>query len=277
MTWSSWYDDALEILRMEYGDRESRSILRILKEDLNIASDSLSDGEYKLLKKCLGRLMQHEPVQYITGLSYFLELKLKVTRHVLIPRPETEELTYSAIQYLKSKSIQIPKVLDVGTGSGAIALALKMNFPDANVTAVDKSLKALDVAQYNAGKLNLSVDFVELDFLDPFQWSKIAGLWDLIISNPPYIPQSEMEMMTSNAKQYEPKMALFTEDVDGLEFYHALAQYSHEHLEKGGLLIVEINEYRSAQTILVFENAGYKTEVNNDLSGKPRTLMAYKK
>ncbi len=220
-------------------------------------------------KKGMYRLESGEPLQYVLGKSTFLGLELKVDPSVLIPRPETEEL----VDWLLEKNIEQKKrVLDIGTGSGCIPLALKKSRPDWQVLGMDISKKALEIAEENAAVLGLPVEFFQDDILqDPSD----LGKFDLIVSNPPYVSQEEKNEMRQNVLDHEPRLALFPEGTDPLIFYRKIIEYSLLSLNSGGSLFFELNEGYWEETRSLFLEGEWKSlEVKKDIFGKYRMLSA---
>jgi release factor glutamine methyltransferase len=218
------------------------------------------------------RLKKHEPLQYILGETFFSGLRIKVTPAVLIPRPETEELV-SLISVLK-----LPagcRMLDIGTGSGCIALALKSCFPEANVSACDISPDALAVARENSLSNKLAIDFFQADILN---WNNRKWpLFDVIVSNPPYVTVSEKKQMQRNVLDFEPETALFVADNNPLLFYRTIAAFASEYLEKGGFLFFEINENFGPETVSMLADHGFtEIQLKTDLQGKDRIVAARK-
>ena len=232
----------------------------------------LPQKEKNRLHEIVARLKNHEPIQYILGETWFCGLRLKVKPGVLVPRPETEELVSVILNSgLQSSS----RVLDIGTGSGAIALALKNECPDAKVEGIDVSETAVKVASENARINQLSVCFYLQDILN---WK--ASNWpeyDLIVSNPPYVRESEKELMESNVLLYEPETALFVKDSDPLLFYRTIAAFAKVHLKKGGSLFFEINEYLGAEMKVLLEEFDFKQiELLKDINRRDRIMLCRK-
>lgn len=235
------------------------------------------------------RLQHHEPVQYVLGETWFYGLKLFVEKNVLVPRPETEELVHWIVQDVKASGKDVfergPyeadktnsfKILDVGTGSGCIALALKKTMPAAEVWGCDSSEAALNIARRNASELDVRVDFVALDFLSEPEQAQLPS-FEIIVSNPPYIPIKEKEELQNNVTRYEPHGALFVPDDDALVFYKALAQFGHRHLNKDGRVYVEIHEHYGNEVVHLFKSEGYsQVELRKDMQGKDRMVSAAK-
>lgn len=226
----------------------------------------------KTVVEMVERLKAFEPIQYILGETEFFGMKLKVNPVVLIPRPETEELIS---WILEQRTEGNPAVLDVGTGSGCIALALKKSFNGAEVWAVDFSQQALQIARENGRKNSLDVNFFQADILswENYEWRNFS----LIVSNPPYVRESEKGVMSDNVLKYEPETALFVPDSDPLLFYRRIAEFAQRHLEENGWLYFEINEAFGNETHRLLENAGFcNVETKHDLSGKARMIRCRK-
>lgn len=224
------------------------------------------------------QLLSHKPVQYVLGESWFAGMKLYVDEAVLIPRPETEELVDWVVkdhrQHLNSKS-PARSFLDIGTGSGCIALALKKYLPFANLTAIDISEQALQVAERNAHQLQLPIELLKCDILSKDE-SASLGCFDCIISNPPYIPLRDKESMRNNVLDYEPWQALFVQDDDPISYYRAIASFGNEHLMNGGAIYLEIHEQLAADVSAVMTMQGYThVEIRKDMQGKDRMIKAW--
>jgi release factor glutamine methyltransferase len=224
------------------------------------------------LEQLLERLLTHEPVQYVLGEAWFSGLRFKVDSNVLIPRPETEELVEWVIDHCKFPLGDL-NILDIGTGSGCIAISLKRRLGKAKVWACDLSTGALQLAAENARTLGADVNFVELDFLSADARASLP-VFDIIISNPPYIPERDKAEMHSNVLGYEPHMALFVPDNDGLLFYRAIAAFGQTHLKKDGAIYVEIYEGAGQSTLELFQQAGYKADLKQDMQGKDRMIRS---
>lgn len=214
------------------------------------------------------RRIAGEPVQYVLGHADFMDLRLRVTPAVLIPRSETEEVAEAALDCLQG--VERPLALDVGTGSGALALAIKHARPDAVVIAADVSPEALEVAAGNAESLGLDVDFVEADALRPQFVDRVPPLFDLVVSNPPYVPLAEKAGLQVEVRDHEPDLALFV-DADPLVFYRALAGHAERLLRPGGWLVVETHaDYGEAVRDLFSDSGLVETSISADLSGRAR-------
>lgn len=213
-------------------------------------------------------LKRYRPIQHIIGFVGFCGCRIEVSPDVLIPRPETEEMV---IWIVKSYELRVMSggILDLCTGSGCIAIALKKAFPQAEVTAVDVSPKALEMARQNAENNGVEVHFVEGDVLDG-----LNGSYGLIVSNPPYVMEKERAQMAANVLDYDPALALFVPDDDPLRFYKAIATIAKNHLAENGQVVAEINEDLAEETCAVFEAQGFAPKVYDDFRGKPRWISA---
>lgn len=220
------------------------------------------------------QLSAGRPVQYIIGKTEFCGEEFTVREGVLIPRPETEELVMWAIQEVKE--FPLPRILDLCTGSGCIAIALKKLIPAATVTAIDLSAEALKIAQENATNLGADVRFLADDVL---QGVPQLGneQFDIIVSNPPYIPISEREAMHINVTNFEPAMALFVEDSDPLIFYREIACIAKSRLSERGALLFEIHELLADETLQMLQKEGFEAELRHDFLNKPRMICCHKR
>jgi release factor glutamine methyltransferase len=234
-------------------------------------SHELSDAKIMQIGEILNRLANHEPIQYILGEADFYGLKLAVSPDVLIPRTETEELVDWIIREEKSSC---KSLLDIGTGSGCIPIAISHHIPMIRIEGWDISEKALNVARLNAEKTQSAVDFQLIDILNP-DLKAVTDKWDVIVSNPPYVLSEESAQMGINVVEFEPHLALFVPDHDPLIFYRAIAGFAASHLQPGGRLYFEINEKLGFQTsILLNENGFSNVQVRQDLQGKDRMIRA---
>jgi len=241
---------------------------------LHIRLDELLDSEQvDMLLQISERLARHEPIQYITGSTDFFGLTLQLNPSVLIPRQETEELVAWIIE---SNKINKPAILDIGTGSGCIALALKNEITDASVFALDISTDALELANMNATRNGLKIHFIHDDILNIEKLHYTDDL-DLIVSNPPYVLFSERDSMMKNVLDFEPKKALFVEDSDPLLFYRHISQLALTKLKPGGKLFFEINEQLGDEMIGLLNSYGFhKIVLKSDLFGKNRMISCEK-
>ncbi len=294
MTYRNVYDYYIKELTSLYDQQEAESISAWIFEDMLGLSkiqmvlrgqDTISEVKANDLAYILLRLLKGEPLQYILGYTYFHGLKIKVNRQVLIPRPETEELVAWIIKdYVQNQSCTF---LDLGTGSGCIAIALKRNLPHAMVTAVDLNEQALLVALENAEIHQAAVNFLKLDLLhldkkpEPFPpsssavYSGLSNTVDVIVSNPPYIPQAEAASIHRNVIGFEPPVALFVPDDEPLIYYDAIARLASQWLSPGGAVYLELHpDFASDVAALMNRYGFYSIRVNNDLQGKQRMLKA---
>jgi release factor glutamine methyltransferase len=198
-------------------------------------------------------------------------MKFKVNKHVLIPRPETEELVEQLIKDRKSK-LTDPAILDIGTGSGCIPIAIKKNLPASKLTAVDISKGALELAKENAVLHNAAINFILLDFLDESNWSSLP-LFDIIISNPPYIPILEKEKLAKNVTDFEPHLALFVPNNSPLLFYKKIAAFGREHLLPNGKIYLETHEDYTKETAVLFRGHYQTVMTKKDIYGKERMVI----
>ncbi len=231
------------------------------------------------LNDCLTALLQHQPVQYVLGEAWFYKMKLKVNEKVLIPRPETEELVQLVANNLKESFndqstgvIQPLSLLDIGTGSGCIAIAVKKSLPEVMMTAIDVSPGALSVAKENAAVQQTAITFLQSNFLDENTWKDLP-VYDIIISNPPYIPLNEKDKLDKNVTAFEPHTALFVPDNEPLLFYKKIAVFGLLHLTDNGKIYVEMHEDFAEATAEVFKKY-YRVEIKKDIFGKERMLVA---
>lgn len=262
-----------------YEEREAANIAHIIMEYLTGMSKLdrivhktkiLSPDQNQRLKAAIEALQRHEPVQYITGSSWFYGMELLVNKNVLIPRPETEELVEWMVQDAAHRHRL--HLLDVGTGSGCIPLALKKSLPDAQVSAIDVSEGALEIARSNASRQKLDVNFMLLDALDPTQLATLPE-FDMIVSNPPYITQSEQKTMQELVWGFEPSLALFVPDNDALLFYRHISVMAKSKLLPGGALYFEINEALGKEVVTLMEELGFKdVDLKQDMFGKDRMV-----
>ena len=268
-----------ERLSSLYSERDINTFIRWLMEEIaHVPPYRLIMKDEKLEKKvkekiieATERLTKFEPIQYIIGETFFNGHTFKVTPDVLIPRPETVQLVQWIIQDYKGKAASI---LDIGTGSGCIAISLALELHKAKVSGVDVSQKALSVAQNNSKENDVAINWLLLDILSDNALSLLER-YDCIVSNPPYIMEKEKVTMERNVLDYEPKLALFVPDNDPLLFYRRIAQLGKTILKKGGNLYFEINESCAAETIDLLKGENYqKIELAVDYNGKDRFIKA---
>lgn len=293
------YDDIWRRLAGVYDQREARAVARMLVEEkfglsftdiICGAVETLSDADKQWIEAAVKRLEQGEPIQYVLGWAWFAGLKFNVRSGVLIPRPETEWLVNSVCDNSVPSNDRPLRILDIGTGSGCIALSIKQRLPEAYVEAWDISTEALLIAADNARSLSLDVVLRQQDALnintsthnvtpngnngtpnDPL-------FWDVIVSNPPYICQRERADMARNVLEHEPSKALFVPDTDPLLFYRAITRYAISSLNDGGRLLFECNTLYAGDTARMMRDEGMAaTEVFDDCFGKPRFAVGEKK
>jgi release factor glutamine methyltransferase len=287
-----------EQLKEVYEEQEAATIASIAVEYITGFSktervtkklEQLSASQSVQIQKALKRLKTGEPIQYIMNKSWFYGMELYVDKNVLIPRPETEELVQWVINDVKAsgKSVFIKgpteadkttelKILDIGTGSGCIALALKKTMPKAEVWGCDVSEEALNVARRNGSTLDIRVDFQGLNFLDGAQ-QKLLPTVDIIVSNPPYVPLKDKEEMHANVVDHEPHTALFVSNNDPLIFYKALAEFGKKRLYDTGSIYMEIHENLGHEVVDLFNASSYiSIELKKDMQGKNRMVRVRK-
>ena len=233
---------------------------------------TLTKAEEQPLFEGLAQLKLEKPLQYILGRAFFMDMELKVNEHVLIPRPETEELVRWVIMECHNKKTGLG-ILDVGTGSGCIAIALAKHFSSARVYAMDVSEKALAVALENAKQHKVTINGV----VDDIRQAQTQEKYDLVVSNPPYVREQEKRDIKNNVKKYEPGLALFVSDQKPLIFYQAIVEFCRKNLKPGGMLFLEINQYlaKETQQILV-DNLFREVELRKDIFGNFRFLKGRK-
>ncbi|AUP77841.1 peptide chain release factor N(5)-glutamine methyltransferase [Flavivirga eckloniae] len=235
-------------------------------------------GKTDTILEALELLKEEQPIQYILGSTDFYGLSFKVNNHVLIPRPETEELVDWIVSRQKKEKQQQLNILDIGTGSGCIAISLAKSLPNAKVYALDVSKEALKVAKTNAELNDVEVAFVESDILDKELVD--AGFknlkFDVIVSNPPYIREREKKMMRPNVVNNEPHLALFVKDENPLKFYEAITYFALDNLKENGLLFFEINEYLGRNMIRLLKDNGFNNiQLKQDIFKKDRMIKAF--
>lgn len=260
-----------------YEEDEKKSMLRILLEDIyQVSNNDLIlnhelDIDFEEIDEIIYRLNLNEPIQYIIGFTYFMDLKFEVNPAVLIPRPETEELIHLILN--EPKANHFTKIFDIGTGSGCIPIALAKNLANAQIDSVDVSKEALEVAKVNAKLNEVEVNFILQDILD--ESIEIDAQYDVIVSNPPYVKNNEKSEMRANVLEHEPHLALFVDDEDPLVFYRRIAQLAQTNLKENGLVALEINTYLGKETVELFTKFGFKdVSLHQDFFGKDRFVIA---
>jgi release factor glutamine methyltransferase len=268
------------VLASRYAENEARIITdwvledlaQIKRSDLIIHPDlELPESAILQLKQALEQLNIGKPVQYVLGKARFDGLDFLVNESVLIPRPETEELVLWAAETAQERNLL--HALDVGTGSGCIAVSLKKKLPELNVTALDVSTEALNIATENASRIGVPIDFLHLDFLNQSSWKDLPAI-DLLISNPPYIPVTEKQELSEHVREHEPSMALFVPDDQPLLFYEALCKFAATRMQENGAVLLETHEKWQSDVVHLFRINGMETYGRNDLYGRPRMVRA---
>ena len=240
----------------------------VVKGPENLLPDTITQK----LKLALKELLQHKPVQYVTGEAWFYNMKLKVDKSVLIPRPETEELVKLVLDTVKDAVILAPSIIDIGTGSGCIAIAVKKNLSAASVTAIDVSENASAIAKDNSAVQQTEIQFLKVDFLEESQWASLPR-YDVIVSNPPYIPMDEKEKLDKNVTGFEPHQALFVPDRSPLLFYKKIAAFASAHLNPKGKIFMEVHENFAKETAALFIQNFSEAIIKKDIFGKERMVM----
>lgn len=276
-------------LKEDYPETELQSFFNLLSEcflkmkshevSLNLFAP-ISGKKTEKFENAIKRLKDYEPIQYIIGTTEFYGLPFKVTESTLIPRPETEELVAWVKDVSASKTENF-SVLDIGTGSGCIAISLAKINPTATVYALDISKKALSIAKTNAKLNKVNVEFVELDILnwqdDPGNVAFANLKFDIIVSNPPYVRQLEKAQMSANVLQHEPGLALYVEDDEPLIFYKTIAEFATAHLKVNGHLFFEINQYLGTEMVEFLEGSDFKDiALKKDIFGNDRMVSGVK-
>jgi release factor glutamine methyltransferase len=272
-------------LAQQFSNSEIRQIQRAIfnklfnfkASDLILRKDyRLTESELLLVREMVKRLQSNEPLQYVVGNTEFCDLTLRCDRRALIPRPETEELVWKTLELIENEQVHTERILDLCSGSGCIALALKNKIKSAEVWALDYSTEALDLARENAREVELDVRFLQGDALKLGDIPELKNLkWSLIVANPPYIPNSEKHLLAANVLDYEPHIALFVEDLDPLIFYKRIAEFAISKLEERGVLAFELHENLAQQTADFCTKLGFSSvEIFEDLQGKQRILLA---
>ena len=280
----------LQELSSLYEEQEIESFFYIILEklhglkriDLALNPQTVMDGAHlKQWKNIVSELKKQRPIQYILGETTFYGLSFLVNENTLIPRPETEELVELIIEStnyeLRNTKL---KVLDIGAGSGCIAISLAKHLPTSEVFAIDVSEEALATAKKNAELNKVAIDFISTNILDVVTLSAVAGLdkqFDIIVSNPPYVRNLEKAEIKPNVLEYEPHLALFVEDTDALLFYRKIAELAIKNLNPNGKLYFEINQYLGKETIKLLEDFGFRNvELKKDIYGNDRIISCEK-
>ncbi|MBS1761256.1 MAG: peptide chain release factor N(5)-glutamine methyltransferase [Bacteroidetes bacterium] len=274
----SFFREVLQKLKTKFSSGEAENITAMMfekiagisKTDLiKVKNLEINQPTIKQLEESVDKLFLDVPIQYILGEAWFYGNKFLVNPSVLIPRPETEELVELVLKELKSDANK--SILDIGSGSGCIPITIKKKFNQAKVTSVDISEDALEIAKQNATIIGTFINFQKLDFLERENW-QLLGAFDIIVSNPPYIPFSEKESLDKNVRDYEPETALFVDEP--LIFYRAIADFSTTNLLKEGKIFMEVHENFSHSVSEHFVQKGFITNVLKDIYGKDRFVVA---
>jgi len=279
MKLNEFYRHFLLQLRLIYVENEAANITKMVFESLaNISRADvirnpemeIESGTFSSLNQALDQLLNHQPIQYVLGEAWFYHLNFKVSEAVLIPRPETEELVELVIQHINSSHQKT--VVDIGTGSGCIPISIKKNIPEISITTVDVSKATLGIASTNANFHQTIIEFKQVDFLNEVEREKL-GMFDVIISNPPYIPNVEIQSMDKHVTEYEPHLALFVPNEDPLIFYKAILRFAKNHLNENGNIFLETHENFALEVCALFKDDGYEATIKNDLFEKPRMVL----
>lgn len=277
MKLASFKKEFLESITPLYNKDEARSLyymlceeyLALSKSKLIIAEDmDLSVEKTNHLYNCLDRLEKHEPIQYVLGKTLFMGMNFKVNPSVLIPRPETEEL----VRIMLNDDLNNKDILDIGSGSGCIAISLAKHYPNAKVTALDVSKDAIELSKMNAKENDVNLEFINADILN----YKSDKKYDIIVSNPPYVIGEEKKYMSKNVLDYEPELALFVKNDDPLQFYKAILDFAKNSLNKNGKIYFEINENYKDEIKRLTGDYGYSNiECKEDLFGRNRFCVIF--
>lgn len=267
----------LPLLAEAWDEREADNLFKRVLEDyfqrryLDLQRYELGEEELEDLTAIFQKLADHYPLQYIFQQADFYGLKFLVDEAVLIPRPETEELVH---WILKENGLEALNVLDIGTGSGCIPITLKKHRPNWQLSSMDISPEALTIAKHNAAQLNTPVEFIEADIIKP-PFNIPHSTFNIIVSNPPYIPFREKTVMSASTLAHEPELALFVPDEQPLLFYEKIADFARQHLHPGGKLYFELNEFNAGAVAALLEKTGFSDIIlKKDMSGKDRMIRA---
>ena len=281
MLFKEYKSTFLQELSPLYDEKEIESFFYIIlesfhnKKRIDLALDPTMEMDAMQLlrwESVLSDLKKEKPIQYILGETEFYGLPFLVNENTLIPRPETEELVELIIKDVKNSELSTRnfQLLDIGTGSGCIAISLAKNLPNAHVSAIDVSEKALDMAKQNAKMNAIEIDFILKNILET---DDLEQNFDIIVSNPPYVRMLEKQEIKPNVLEFEPHLALFVEDDDALLFYRKIAQLAMKYLSENGLLYFEINQYLGKETVALLYDLGFKNiELKKDIYGNDRMV-----
>lgn len=284
MNWQEYIIGNTEKIVPVFGNDDSTTIIKKVAEFITkhtyhtIRYNSISDIDLDKANHIILKLKEGQPLQYILGEAWFYKYPFKVNESVLIPRPETEELIEWVLTYIQELSPEHKSlnILDIGTGSGCIPITLKKEMPELHITSIDVSTQALATAKENASLLHTNIEFIPLDFLNERLWENLH-VYDIIISNPPYIPENEKDKLSANVRNHEPGLALFVPENQPLLFYQKIAAFGKSHLQNDGLIFLELHQNFAGQSQKLFEEQGYKNVIiKKDISGNDRMLCAAK-
>jgi release factor glutamine methyltransferase len=279
MTVQAYYRQYLQQLQTIYSLEEATIMASWIWENqlglkrmdiLSTPQQLLTEEQHVLLEESLLQLLLHKPIQYVLGETWFYNLKIKVNEAVLIPRPETEELVKWMIDDLKGNNEKL-SILDIGTGSGCIPIALKKQLPQFDISAIDISADALVVAKQNAAINETPVEWIQLDLLNKDAWNLLPA-FDIIVSNPPYIPVNEKATMDKTVTAFEPGLALFVPNDSPLLFYETIAAFAQTHLKPNGRIYLEIHQEYAKQTAAIFTKLNKQVEIREDINGNERMI-----
>jgi release factor glutamine methyltransferase len=304
MTWQEQYQHLREALTAVHETSEAEAMAALVVEHVGkkkinqLKQEEVAVDKAQQIDRILQQLLTHRPLQYVLNEAWFYGLKFEVNESVLIPRPETEELVDWIVKEVESGKWKVESeekytprptpssdvslltthhspltILDIGTGSGCIPIALKKNLPETDVSAIDVCSEALHVAINNSVNNETEVDFKLLDFLDESKWSELTK-YTIIVSNPPYIKTTEASTMSKHVLEFEPHKALFVPDEDALLFYRKIADFALQHLQPNGAVYVEINQQLGKETAELFQQKGFTVELKKDMSGNERMVKA---
>ncbi|HTH29970.1 MAG TPA: peptide chain release factor N(5)-glutamine methyltransferase [Lacibacter sp.] len=292
MTWQEQYQQLRQALTAVHETSEAEVMAAFVIEHVakkkiqQVKQEAVTADEAQQINAILQQLLAHRPLQYVLNEAWFYGLKLEVNESVLIPRPETEELVDWIVKDIQGKKYEVRStaalltthpspltVLDIGTGSGCIPIALKKKLPETEVSAIDVCSEALHVAINNAVNNETDINFQLLDFLNESKWSELTK-YDIIVSNPPYIKTTEANNMSKHVLEFEPHKALFVPDEDALLFYRKIADFALQHLQPDGAVHIEINQQLGKETVELFQQKGFTVELRKDMSGNERMIKA---
>lgn len=282
MNWQEQLQQLCILLEPIYGESEAAAMSLLVVEHVSgidrkdrqrYGQLKPDQAQYQQLEAITAALLRQEPLQYVLGEAWFYGMRMQVNKNVLIPRPETEELVDWTVREEREREGEI-RVLDIGTGSGCIALGIKKGLPGAEVMGMDISEGALELARENARLNGMEVAFIQADALT-VDLRLPKGLFQVLVSNPPYIPLKDLHTLPYNVAQFEPHLALFVDSNDPLLFYRKIARMGRRLLQKGGALYFEIHELAGKEILALLEAEGYRDiELRKDLQGKDRMVRA---